>query len=188
MHCLTSSALPSLHCNAALGAAILGPICPCLISLQCLLVPTRLSGGQAWHVRTCLALGLPAALLLQASATHVRTGVGRSPSDKQMFQRQLCPDSAFQKTTEMISPLCLQLWSRGSGNANFLFGTNLLWTGLLVLELLRVGGSSGNSSGVWQTRGEDGRTQGQQSCGSGGSVEGFYYSSSSSKKQQNKES
>jgi hypothetical protein len=49
------------------------------------------------------------------------------------------------------SPLLLQLWlGSGGGNANFLYGMNLLWAGLqavLLLQLLRAAARQEVSSG-----------------------------------------
>jgi hypothetical protein len=96
--------------------------------------------GLAWHL-----LGLAAALVLNDAALRVRTVVhGCETRQAAVLVHGL--NSSFQAAPSWDGscPRCclvpsLQLWLSGAGgNANFLYGMNLLWGGQLVLLLLRL--------------------------------------------------
>lgn len=66
-------------------------------------------------------------------------------------------------------PRCLQLWLAGrGGNANFLFGMNLLWGGMLVVLLLRLLRAAARAEAATGQHGAASHSQGAHSAGGSG--------------------
>ena len=103
----------------------------------------RDAAGLPW-----LGLGMAAALLLSAATMEVGgrllgVAAGVSCAAMQDIHPPCMPDMRAAPTHPLHTPLLLlQLWlGSGGGNANFLYGMNLLWAGLqavLLLQLLRA--------------------------------------------------
>ena len=113
------------------------------------------AGALPW-----LALGGAAALVLTGSATEVRWCVCDAVLAAVSGENGEEDGRCLTSQCRLLHPVQLWLVS-GGGNANFLYGMNLLWGGLLVVLLLllvraaaRAPGGGGSGSGCDEGRSE----------------------------------